>query len=259
MRKLAVGPTRRSMLLTALSLLICTQAPSSSRYRGSSHETPTKTRPAQPQCPRRALSICLSHWPMAVRRQVKSPTQSGRPFTEPGWVTTSSTAMPSQTNTGCLAQSGEPIVLGMNFRVYTLPGSFGTSKWLNALDGTWTDLTSEQFGGARFAASPSPMPLSQSVAPQWPFTRATYTNISKSHFTWRGEKSDGRENLDRIQWSWSAIAPGSKSRADAPAPEGRQIIAQDEVLGKPGIKEPSPVRGGRKRYASPFMEVAKLI
>lgn len=45
-----------------------------------------------------------------------------------------------------IGSSGELIVLGMNFRICQQVWNI---KWLNALEGTWTDLTSEQFGGAR--------------------------------------------------------------------------------------------------------------
>jgi len=85
-----------------------------------------------------------------------------------------------------IGPSGEPIVLGMNFRVYDSARKVWNIKWLNALDGTWTDLTSEQFGGARFDGQS----VSYVFKAERPFTRATYTNISQSHFTWRGEKSE---------------------------------------------------------------------
>jgi hypothetical protein len=49
-----------------------------------------------------------------------------------------------------IGSSGELIVLGMNFRIYDSAKQVWNIKWLNALEGTWTDLTSEQFGGARF-------------------------------------------------------------------------------------------------------------
>lgn len=85
---------------------------------------------------------------------------------------------------------GEPIVLGMNFRVYDSARQVWNIKWLNALDGTWTDLTPELFGGARFDGQSVTYVFKSERGAQWPFTRATYTNISQSHFTWRGEKSD---------------------------------------------------------------------
>lgn len=49
-----------------------------------------------------------------------------------------------------IGQSGELIVLGMNFRIYDSARQVWNIKWLNALEETWTDLTSEQFGGASF-------------------------------------------------------------------------------------------------------------
>jgi len=86
--------------------------------------------------------------------------------------------------------SGELIVLGMNFRIYDTARQVWNIKWLNALDGTWADLTSDQFGGARFDGQSVTYVFKAERGAQWPFTRATYTNISKSHFTWRGEKSE---------------------------------------------------------------------
>ena len=47
--------------------------------------------------------------------------------------------------------SGDLILFGMNFRIYDSAKQVWNIKWLNALEGTWTDLSRrEQFGGARF-------------------------------------------------------------------------------------------------------------
>jgi hypothetical protein len=92
--------------------------------------------------------------------------------------------------------SGELLVLGTNFRIYDSAKQLWNIKWLNALEGTWTDLTSEQFGGARFDGQSVTYAFRAERGAQWQFTRATYTNISKTHFTWRGEKSD-----DETTWS----------------------------------------------------------
>jgi len=86
--------------------------------------------------------------------------------------------------------SGELLVLGTNFRVYDSTKQMWNIKWLNALQGTWTDLTSEEFGGARFDGQSVSYVFKAESGAQWAFTRASYTNISKTHFTWRGEKSD---------------------------------------------------------------------
>jgi len=81
-------------------------------------------------------------------------------------------------------------VFGTNFRIYDSAKRVWNIKWLNALEGTWTDLTSEQFGGARFDGQSVTYVFKAERGAQWPFTRATYTNISEMHFTWRGEKSE---------------------------------------------------------------------
>jgi hypothetical protein len=91
--------------------------------------------------------------------------------------------------------SGEVIVLGMNFRVYDSAKQLWNIKWLNALDGTWIDLTSQELGGAH-CNDHSVSYIFKDPAAGWAYTRATYTNISRAGFTWRGEKSD-----DRKAWS----------------------------------------------------------
>jgi hypothetical protein len=85
--------------------------------------------------------------------------------------------------------SGEVIVLGMNFRTYDAARQIWNIKWLNALAGTWTDLGSEEFGGVRLDGHSITYAFKEPVAAHV-YTRATYTNIFKTHFTWRGEKSD---------------------------------------------------------------------
>lgn len=85
--------------------------------------------------------------------------------------------------------SGELIVLGMNFRTYDAVRKTWNIKWLNALAGTWTDLNSEEFGGVRIDHHSLTYTFKEPAAAH-AYTRATYTNISTSQFTWRGEKSD---------------------------------------------------------------------
>jgi len=85
--------------------------------------------------------------------------------------------------------SGELIVLGMNFRTYDASKQIWNIKWLSALSGTWTDLGPEELGGVRFDGQSIIYAFKEPMATH-AFTRATYTNISKTHFTWRGEKSD---------------------------------------------------------------------
>lgn len=92
-----------------------------------------------------------------------------------------------------LALSGEPIVLGMNFRSYDAAKQSWNIRWLNALAGNWTDLASEELGGVRIHGDSLVYAFKEPVAGH-AYTRATYTNHSETHFTWRGEKSDNGRN-----------------------------------------------------------------
>jgi hypothetical protein len=92
-------------------------------------------------------------------------------------------------------ESGELIVLGMNFRVYDPSKKIWNIKWLNALGGTWVDLGPEELGGVGSDRQSIIYAFKEPMAGH-AYTRATYTNISKTHFTWRGEKSE-----DRKAWS----------------------------------------------------------
>jgi hypothetical protein len=85
--------------------------------------------------------------------------------------------------------SGKLVVLGMNLRAYDAARRTWNMKWLNALAGTWMDLGPEELGGVRVEGSSIIYAFREPVAGH-AFTRATYTNISDTHFTWRGEKSD---------------------------------------------------------------------
>ncbi|HEY8002909.1 MAG TPA: hypothetical protein VIE16_01710 [Phenylobacterium sp.] len=98
-----------------------------------------------------------------------------------------------------LGPGGELLVLGMNYRVYDRARQLWHIKWLNALDGTWTDLTPEDLGGVKLEGqSLSYMFREQAGATQgWreSLTRATYTSVSPDLFYWRGAKSK-----DRVTW-----------------------------------------------------------
>jgi hypothetical protein len=98
-----------------------------------------------------------------------------------------------------LGSGGEVIVHGMNFRVYDAAKRVWNIKWLSALQGTWTDLTSEEFGGAKFEGRSVSYifrePIGASEGWAAGYTRATYTSVSPTFFTWRGDKSD-----DRTTW-----------------------------------------------------------
>ena len=85
--------------------------------------------------------------------------------------------------------SGELMVLGLNLRTYDAVTRTWNMKWLNALAGTWVDLGPEELGGVSFDGRSIVYTFREPVAAH-AYTRATYTNISEQHFTWRGEKSD---------------------------------------------------------------------
>jgi hypothetical protein len=96
-----------------------------------------------------------------------------------------------------LGPDGEVIVFGMNFRVYDAARQVWNIKWLNALDGSWTDLTPEEFGGAKFEGQSVSYifrePLGATKGWATAYTRATYTSVSPALFTWRGDKSDDKK------------------------------------------------------------------
>jgi Protein of unknown function (DUF1579) len=84
---------------------------------------------------------------------------------------------------------GELLVLGVNIRAYDAASQRWHIKWLNALAGTWTDLGPEELGGVHVEGQSIVYAFREPMAAH-AFTRATYTNISETHFTWRGERSD---------------------------------------------------------------------
>jgi len=94
----------------------------------------------------------------------------------------------------------------MNFRTYDGTKQIWDIKWLNALAGTWVDFASEEFGGVRFGGQSIIYVFKEPVAAH-AYTRATYTNISKTHFTWRGEKSD-----DGKAWSEFMVVEADRSK-----------------------------------------------
>jgi hypothetical protein len=91
--------------------------------------------------------------------------------------------------------SGELIVVGLNLRAYDPARQVWNIKWLNALAGTWVDLGREELGGVRVDDRSIIYAFEEPMAGH-AYTRATYTNISPTHFTWRGERSE-----DGTSWS----------------------------------------------------------
>jgi hypothetical protein len=84
---------------------------------------------------------------------------------------------------------GEVLVLGLNVRSYDASRKQWNIKWLDALSGRWTDLASEEFGGVQFDGTSLSYRFREPMVGH-ALTRATYTNISERHFTWKGEGSE---------------------------------------------------------------------
>lgn len=93
------------------------------------------------------------------------------------------------------SSSGELIVLGLNLRAYDAAKQIWNIKWLDALAGTWIDLGPPELGGVRFDG-PSIIYSFREPMAAHAYTRATYTPVSPTHFTWRGERSE-----DNKSWS----------------------------------------------------------
>ena len=101
--------------------------------------------------------------------------------------------------------AGELLVLGVNLRTYDATKQLWRMKWLNALAGTWVDLGPEELGGVLFDNHSITYSFKEPVAAH-AYTRASYTNISKTHFTWRGEKSE-----DGKAWSEFMVVEAYRS------------------------------------------------
>lgn len=88
--------------------------------------------------------------------------------------------------------TGELVVMGMNFRAYDAKNKTWNLKWLNALGGSWVELGPAELGGVTADEKAITYSMKEPMAAHR-LTRATYTNFSANHFTWRGEKSnDGK-------------------------------------------------------------------
>lgn len=93
-----------------------------------------------------------------------------------------------------IRHTGERLVLGVNVRTYDVVNQSWDIRWLNALDGTWADLVSEEHGAIRFDGKDISYTFPEPTGVH-ALTRATYTDITPDRFTWRGERSD-----DGTQW-----------------------------------------------------------
>jgi hypothetical protein len=98
--------------------------------------------------------------------------------------------------------AGELMVLGTNFRAYDSTKKAWNIKWLNALAGTWVELGPQELGGVKADENAITYLMKEDrggkSAAAHVFTRATYTNISENHFTWRGERSHDRKKWEEF-------------------------------------------------------------
>jgi hypothetical protein len=98
--------------------------------------------------------------------------------------------------------AGKLMVLGTNFRAYDSAKKAWNIKWLNALAGTWLDLGPEELGGVKADEKAITYLMKEDSggksAAAHVFTRATYTNFSGNHFTWRGERSNDRRKWEEF-------------------------------------------------------------
>jgi hypothetical protein len=184
------NPTRRGVLLTALALLVGATRPASATVENNPmDQSEDKTGKPNPHAPA-ALSrftFLIGTWRFAAK--VKSADGEWQRYkgTWLGHFILDGYAISDEYR--MTDASGELIVLGMNFRTYDSKKQAWNIKWLDALAGTWTDLTSPEFGGVKFDGGSVSYAFEEPTAAH-AYTRATYTNISRTHFTWRGEKSD---------------------------------------------------------------------
>lgn len=93
------------------------------------------------------------------------------------------------------AADGKLLVLGLNVRAYDAEKKSWNIKWVDGLSGRWTDLGPEELGGVQFDGNSVSYRFKEPMMAH-ALTRATYTNISERHFTWKGESSE-----DGSQWT----------------------------------------------------------
>jgi hypothetical protein len=188
-------PTRRSILLTAMSLSVGSVPLMAAIEEGSMAQSDRDFGKLNPKAP-----VELSRFAFLIGRwQCEAKLMSGngawQTFTAvwlgryilDGYAIADEYRMPGP--------SGDLIVLGLNLRTYDVAKRTWNIRWLNGLAGDWTDLVSEQLGGVKVDGSSIIYAFKEPVAGH-AYTRATYTTHSQTHFTWRGEKSD-----DAKSWS----------------------------------------------------------
>jgi len=91
--------------------------------------------------------------------------------------------------------TGELMVFGINFRSFDTAAGTYNIKWLDARTGAWSDLVTPKSGSVSVHGNTIAYIFPEPTTAH-PFTRATYTPLSATRFTWQGEKS-----ADQKSWT----------------------------------------------------------
>jgi hypothetical protein len=188
-QKAGWNPTRRSILLTAFLLSF-----GSARWLGAAKDSSMTQIDEEfgklnPKAPAELLRFAFLVGKWRCEAKLKSAAGSWQTF-EAAWLgrfILDGYAVADEYR--MMSASGEPIVLGMNFRTYDAARKVWNMKWLNGLAGNWMDLAPEELGGIKIDGESITYAFKDTVGP-YAFTRATYTIHSATRFTWRGDGSD---------------------------------------------------------------------
>ena len=188
-------PTRRGVLLTALPLLLASTRWLSAGEDGAMTQIAEGFGKINPKAPAELARFAFLVGKFRCEAKLKSADGSWQTF-EAAWLgrfILDGYAIADEYR--MMSASGELLVLGLNFRVYDAARKMWNIKWLNGLAGNWMDLVSEEMGGIKIDAESISYVFKETVGGH-AYTRATYTNHSTTHFTWRGDGSE-----DRKKWS----------------------------------------------------------
>jgi hypothetical protein len=89
--------------------------------------------------------------------------------------------------------AGELMVFGLNFRSFDKAAGKYNIKWLDARTGAWSDLVTPTSGTVSIHGDAITYIFPEPTGAH-PYTRATYTPLSTTRFTWTGEKSTNQKS-----------------------------------------------------------------
>jgi hypothetical protein len=187
----AATQSRRTLLFAALSLLVAPlrpppilASPPEEAPMNSARDFGKLNPHAPPELAH--FAFLIGNWKGEAK--IKSPDTEGQTFhvTWQGRTILDGYAIADEyrmTNS-----SGELLVLGENFRTYDPATHTWNIRWLNALTGTWANLVSPDLGGVTINGPSITYAFKEPTATH-PYTRATYTSVSPTNFTWKGDQS----------------------------------------------------------------------